>query len=133
MEKVNDLLLAGRSGIELSAHLGEPLIELLEFTVDMLAKVDEILLHGVEARRRGLAKIAQLTADLADVAICGTGQHPGGSCVLPIGRNLPSKLAHLVFKGGDARLEIVGLHNYELTSDHRRASARILTANVQHR
>ena len=151
LEKLDDLLLTSRSGVELSAHLGESLIDPLESLVDLLEplgevlpKVDEVLPHGVEAGRRGPAKVAQLAADLANIAIGGTGKHPGGRGVLLVCMHPSSQIAHLTFEVGDAWLEIVGLHRDEPTagppqcrplicSERQAASAAIATLRQRSR
>lgn len=105
VEKVDDLLLTSRCGIELSAHLGEPLVDVLESLFNVLAKVsevlpqvDEVLPHGVEACRGGAAEITDLAAELADVTISGSCEHPGGTRILRDRPHLSGQVANLILQ-----------------------------------
>ena len=117
LQNVDDLLLSGGRGIEFASHLCEPSVDLSEPSVDLgealvnvAAEVDEVLPKGVEARRRGLPKIAQLTADRGDVAISSTGEHSCGCSLSLTCLNAPSPIAHLMLERAHPRLEIPSLH-----------------------
>lgn len=74
---------------------------------EVLPQVDEVLPHCVETRCRSLPKVAQLAANLADIAISGAGKHPGGRGVLTIRIHPCVQIAHLIFKRGNTGLQIV--------------------------
>lgn len=82
LKKLHDLLLSRGGGIEFAAHLDKALIDMLAQVVDILTKVDKVLSHGIETCRRGLAEVAEVAAELTDVAVSGPGEHPSRRGVL---------------------------------------------------
>lgn len=116
VQKLDDSLLARRGGIEFAPHLDEASIDMLAETGEVLAEtgevlaevdkvlaeVDKVLSHGVETCRRGLAELAELAAELTDVAVSGSREHPGGRGVLFARLHSYPQVADLVFQRGDA-------------------------------
>ena len=92
--------------VDMFAQVHEVLAEVDE----VLAEVDEVLAQGVETSRGGLAEIAQVATDLADIAVCGSGEHAGGRGVLFSCSYPPGQVPHLAFQGCHARFEIPGVH-----------------------
>lgn len=105
VEQVHDLLLTGCCGVELAAYLGEPV-------VGPPPEVGQVVAHGVEAGRGGLAEVPDLPADLSDVAVSSAGQYAGGCGVLLAVSDALGQLADLGFQHGYARLQVVGLSHW---------------------
>jgi hypothetical protein len=64
LKQIGDLLLSDSHDVELSAHLGEAV-------VDMRTKVDEVLSKRIETRSSGMAELADFATELTDVAVAG--------------------------------------------------------------
>ena len=75
LKQIDDLLLSDSHDVELSAHLGEAV-------VDMRTKVDEVLSKGIETRSGGMAEIAKFAMELTYVAVGGSGENARGRRVL---------------------------------------------------
>jgi len=82
VQQGDDLLLAGRRGVEFASHLDEAVVYLSETAVHLLPEIGQVLAHGVEAGGGGLAEVPDLGADLGDVAVGAAGQDAGGGGVL---------------------------------------------------
>ena len=90
LKEANNLLLPGGHDVELPAHLGEAVVdmitevdEVLPEVDEVLPEVDEVLPKGVETSGGGPAEFADFAAELADVAVGGSGEHSSGGRVLP--------------------------------------------------
>lgn len=102
VQQVDDLLLAGGSGVEFAAHLGEPVLY-------PVAEVGEVLAGRVEAGRGGLAEVPDLAANLANVAVGPAGQHASGCRVLLAVADAISELPDLGFQRGHTRFQVIRL------------------------
>jgi hypothetical protein len=102
LKKVNDLLLSSGRGIELAAHLGKPLVDMVTEVTEVMSEVDEVLSKSVETPRRGLAELAELAAELADITVGGTCEDTSGRGVLLTCPHPPRQVVHPAFKRGDA-------------------------------
>src|ERR1700730_18077478 len=81
-QQFRDLLLAGGGRVELATHLGEPTLDRGEPGVEVRAEVGQVLAHRVEAGRRSLTEVADLAADLLDIAVGSPSEHASGGRVL---------------------------------------------------
>ncbi len=116
LKKVNDLLLSGGCGVEFAAHLDESLVdmllerpeialecaEILFECAEVRSEVNEVLPEGIEARRCGLAELAEVIAKSADVAVGGSCEYTSGRSVLLAYLYSPGQVTHLVLKSVDA-------------------------------
>jgi hypothetical protein len=102
LKKVNDLLLSGGCDVEFAAHLGESLIDMLLERAEIRTQVHEVLPKGIEACRRGLAELAEIVAESADIAVGGSCEHTSGRSILLAHLYAPGQVAHLVLESGDA-------------------------------
>ena len=117
LQKVNDLLLPRGGRIKLATHLREPLVDLREPLINMIAEVgeivaevDEVFSKRVEARGRSLAKIAEIAADRAHIAISSSGEHSRSRSVALACFYAPGQVAHLPLESGNTRFEFPRLH-----------------------
>ena len=83
LKEANNLLLPGGHDVELPAHLGEAVVDMITEVGEVLPEVDEVLPKGVETSGGGPAEFADFAAELADVAVGGSGEHSSGGRVLP--------------------------------------------------
>ena len=83
LKEANNLLLPGGHDVELPAHLGEAVVDMITEVDEVLPEVDEVLPKGVETSGGGPAELADFAAELADVAVGGSGEHSSGGRVLP--------------------------------------------------
>lgn len=95
-----DVLEAPINLLEAPIHLVEAPINLLESTIDVTAQINEVLSEGVEARRRGIAKIADLGPDFGHVAVGRAGENPRRCGVLFSGLEPPLDIAEIVLPHG---------------------------------
>ena len=95
LKKANDLLLSGGHDVELPSHLGEAIVDMRTQAAEVLPKVDEVLAKGSETRGGGMA-------ELADVAVGGSGEYTSGRGILLGCLHPPSEIAHLLFESADA-------------------------------
>ena|ERR1700682_843011 len=82
MKKPNNLLLPGGHDIELPAHLGEAVVDVRTEADEVLPELDEVLPKRVETCGGGSAELTDFAAELADVAVGGSGEHSSGGRVL---------------------------------------------------
>lgn len=91
LEEADDLRLSGSGRVELATHL-------CETSIDVVAKVDEILAQRIEAGRGGSAEISDLTANLTDISVSATGEYAGGRRVLITCADAIVQVADLLLK-----------------------------------
>ena len=116
VQQVDDLLPASGRGVELAAHLGEPLLRLAEPLLHLAAEVVQVLACRVEAGRGGLAEVPDLSTDLSDVTVSSSGQHARRCRVLLTVADAIGKLPDLGLQGGHADFQIVWLsHAHQRT------------------
>ena len=122
LEDVHDLLLACGRCVEFAAHLDEPVVDLVEALVELgealvhlSPQISHVLAQGIEASRSGLAKVAELAADLSDVAISGAGKDAGRGGIVFACPDPSVELMHMRFQRLYASFKAVRLHGQEPT------------------
>ncbi len=74
------------------------------------AKRSFVLAECIKRRGDGLAEVAKLAAELADIAVGGPGKHAGGRRILRAGSQPRVQVADLCFQRGHTRFEALGFH-----------------------
>src|SRR5262249_27894356 len=108
VQQGDDLLLAGRGGVEPAAYLDEPVVHMVSEAGEVVSEVGEVLAHHVETGGRGPAEVPDFRANLGYVTVGFTGQEAGCCRVLPGTANVLGQLLDLGLHSGHASIEIVG-------------------------
>src|SRR5215475_12662390 len=118
VQQGDDLLLAGRGGVEPAAYPDEPVVhmvsevgEVVSEFAEVVSEVGEVLAHRVEAGGRGPAEVPDFRANLGYVTVGFAGQEAGGCRVLPGAANVLGQLLDLGLHSGHASLELVGCNH----------------------
>ena len=94
LKEADNLLLPGGHDVELPANLGEAVVDMVTEVGEVLPEVDEVLPKGVETSVGGPVEFADFAAELADVAVGGSGEATraaAASCPLACTRPVKSR------------------------------------------